>query len=262
MAEGQRSGGAGMWPEERRRYVRVRKDVSVSYRIMGREEEDTSPAGNLGAGGLRLITQEALAPGMDLLITISVGAKGARIEVMGRVVWVGREKGEGRSEAGICFTELDGLQRENILSLIASDLPTPDGAELRRFIRIGRELRVEYRIEGSRSREWLVGHTCDLSLGGFSLMGGAAVTAGEGLVMRICLYGEREEPLEISGTSLRSAPCAGGFRTSGKFREVVPAAFERLAAYLSERVGVPPIGHFRESEGTERREGARGDRVS
>ena len=75
-------------------------------------------------------------------------------------------------------------------------------------------------------------------------------------------YGEREEPLEISGTSLRSAPCAGGFRTSGKFREVVPAAFERLAAYLSERVGVPPIGHFRESEGTERREGARGDRVS
>jgi len=157
-------------------------------------------------------------------------------------------------EVGVGFFGMEPLQRENILALIASDLPTGDESERRRFIRLRSALHASFRLAGDSTRDWQRASIRDLSLGGFALITDTQMESNAALDLRIHLRGPREDALETEAVLLSSVPIPGEeghFRTSGKFQNLTPATFERLAAYVSEQVAGPAIGPFKKSQAGE-----------
>jgi len=232
--------------EERRRFVRVRKQVNIHCRVTGASPEPTSSR-DISAGGLRIISRSELPREAQVLLTATVESTGLHFDIPGRVVWTAFDDKNNRHEAGISFVGLDPLQRENIIALIATDLPDSDGSERRRFIRLRKQVRVEYRQDTDPTDQWRDTFTKNISLGGFAIITREAISSGAFLRLRLHLAETDAEPVEAQGLVLRSAPSdteKSGFATSGKFHQFVPDQFERLVAFVSAHVVAPPVGPF------------------
>jgi len=231
-------------PQERRRYVRVKRGVSVTYSVIGRPEPGTvrTSARDLGLGGLLLTTPEALRPGTRLLLVLLIRNADIELHLHGEVVWCDHDPTGRAYETGIGFRGLDAAQRKNILALIAGSIPSRDGMEQRHFIRLRKALPVKYRVRGKVGGKWRVGSVQDLSVGGFAIATDESLEKGTRLKLRIGIDDDLEEPLELMADVTRNAAQAGvpgRFLMSGRFRDVPTKAFERLAAYISKHVLTP-----------------------
>ena len=91
-------------PNERRLFVRVRKEVELNYRIMGAPmEEAPSPTRDVSAGGLRIATSEYLPFDTQVLLTASIRDTGVAFHLNGHVVWSVKHEDTGECEAGVAF---------------------------------------------------------------------------------------------------------------------------------------------------------------
>lgn len=237
---------------EQRRFVRVRKEVSLAYRVVGVPAQPSSTvAQDMSSGGILIATQDPLRPGTEILLMAIIESTGVEFTISGRVAWSKYSKTKKRYKVGVCFVGVDTLQRENILALIARDLPSPDDSEHRRFIRLRHRVPVDYRTEEELPIRWETGYTQDISLGGFALVTNRQFDEEKMIGMRIRLDDEAEDPVVAEGRVVQSAPIAedpGHFKTSGDFQELPPEEFERLVAFVSDRVAAPPGGEPSESQ--------------
>ncbi len=243
------------FPEERRRYVRIRKEISLTYSVVAQgHAHGGSSSLDLSIGGVQFPTSEALEPDTELLLTLSIAATGVSFNIRGKVAWCHYNEELAQHEVGVGFLGMEPLQRENILALIASDLPAGEESERRRFVRLRSALHACFRLAGDSTHDWQTASIRDLSLGGFAMIADIQLKSNAAVALRIHLRGPHEDALEMEAVLLSSAPIAeeeGHFRTSGKFQNLTPATFERLAAYVSEHVAGPTIGPFKKSRAGE-----------
>jgi c-di-GMP-binding flagellar brake protein YcgR len=77
------------FPQERRRYVRVRKEITVTYSIIpsGAPEAGASTR-DMSVGGLQFATGESLDPGTDLLLALSLDETGVELTVRAQALEV------------------------------------------------------------------------------------------------------------------------------------------------------------------------------
>lgn len=236
----------GIPSEERRRFLRVRKQVNIHCRITGAPAEPASSR-DVSAGGLHVTSRAALPRDAQVLLTATLESTGLQFDIPGRVIWTAFDDKNNCHEAGICFIGIDPLQRENIISLIAAELPESDGTERRRFIRLRKQIRVEYRADTDAPDQWRKTFTKNISLGGFAIITRETPKPGALLHLRIHLAESDAKPVEAQGVVLRSVPSdteESGFAASGKFHQLIPEQFERLVAFVSAHVVAPPIGPF------------------
>jgi c-di-GMP-binding flagellar brake protein YcgR len=234
-------------PAERRRFIRVRAELPLSYEIEDEDDKGGALASrDISAGGVQFAAHEPLLPGTKLILLVGLGASAAKLRLRVTVVWSRYSGASERHEIGAVFRGLDDLQRENVLALIGTDLPTTDGAENRRFIRLRRQLDIAYAEIDEGERTWRPAVTHDLSLGGFAMACEDTLEPGARVALRLFVYGRQETPLEADGEVLHSRPGAREEerRVCGKFSHMQPETFDRLATYISERVMAPPIGPF------------------
>ncbi|TBR15866.1 response regulator [bacterium] len=96
-------------PKEKRAYVRLNITLEVNYKIKNEEGKFISTVSqNIAPGGIKILTQEKLPPGMllDLVIKSNVDERRCRAE--GRVIW--SKEAEGRAShyfVGIKFTNIN-----------------------------------------------------------------------------------------------------------------------------------------------------------
>ena len=77
---------------------------------------------NIGLGGLCLLTQRAYQPGVQLELTIELGA-GEVLKVDAAVAWA-----RPGTAVGVRFVALDDAQRERLQKLMAEDAPPPSSS--------------------------------------------------------------------------------------------------------------------------------------
>jgi len=232
-------------PEERRRYVRVRKEVRLTCRLIGRPREDVEASmRNIGVGGLHIHALRPLAVGTRLQVQGIITDSGIEFVAGGRVMWCEYDRVKHHYDVGLCFMGLDPIQRRNVLALVARELPTTDGLERRRYIRLKRLLLVERRPAGRLLSRWRPAYTEDLSVGGLALLAGKALAVGAHLELRVHLDDGVAEPLDAEGIVVNVKPSTarpGAWLASARFLELFPEAAERLRRYLSKMLSAPPI---------------------
>ena len=231
-------------PEERRRYVRVRKDILFDYTIVKKKMDVTSTATlNLSGGGLRFIVEEPLVPGTEVSLEFTMPATGTKFHADSLVMWCRYDKAAGQHEIGVSFTNMDRAERENVLSLIASELPSSGGSELRKFIRLERNLSVQLQEADRPGAEWVNARTTDISLGGVGMLTQEEVGEGKPVQLRLFLYGPREKPIEVKAVVLEDVrDRRGERRVRVRFQDLPPKTFETIANYITERVSGLPLG--------------------
>jgi c-di-GMP-binding flagellar brake protein YcgR len=234
-------------PAERRRFVRVRKNFPLTYEVVDSSNRGSFIASSdLSVGGLQFAANDAVTPGTELVLKVAVGSDKVILKLPVRVVWC-RYSGTLEShEVGATFTGLDDFQRENILALIATELPCPDGSENRRFIRLRHDIDIHYCELDNGEDFWHKAATHDLSLGGFAIECVDGLEPGAAVGVRIFVNNTQESPLEAEGEVVMCRPSGekGKLRMSGKFRNMTPDTFDKLATFISERVMGPVIGPF------------------
>ena len=233
------SGGKGrarVAPEERRQYLRIRKEVQLSCRIVSTPEDraDISTR-NLSTGGLLISTRKKLPVGACVQFRAAVEDQTIAFSVTGRVVWTDVNPISGRHEAGVCLIGLDASQRHNILSLIGKG-SGQEGTERRHYIRLLRHLLVEYRVAHKLMQRWRPAHTQDISLGGMCLVTEERLWPSNAVTTRIHLDDLLGRPLEIEGVVLQCAAANDALNrllTSVRFQKMADEPHQRLAAYIS-----------------------------
>jgi len=231
--------------EERRRYVRVRSEVKLNLRLIGRPPKDeTAAVRNLGTGGLLVSTQKPLAVGTRLQIQMAIESSGVEFSVGGRVVWNEFNAVTSRHEAGICFVGLDPTQRQNVTALVGTDLHEAKSLERRRFVRLPRRIMAEYRVGAKLLHRWRTGFTRNISMGGVALLTDRKFAVGASVALRIHLEDMPKQALVVGGVVLNSKHQDNRPRewvVHVAFRAPDKAVRERLASYISKMLSAPPI---------------------
>lgn len=227
--------------EERRHYVRIRKEVKLTCRVTAGPEilADISTR-NLGAGGLLICTHAAIAVGTKLQFHAILESTGVQCTFDGRVVWSGSSAAGGRHEAGVALLGMDAALRHNILSLVGKTAEH-EGIERRHLIRLKRRLVAEYRPARALLARWRTAHTQDLSVGGLALTTEESLDPGAALRLRVHLDEQGTQPLAVDGTVLESKVSkAQGWQTVSnvRFEKVTEEVRQRLAAYVSRLLSV------------------------
>ena len=106
------------------RLARGPRDRSCSYRAEG--DLHRAEVTQLSTGGVTLVTDAPLPAGASLVLRIPPAADGSgtRIEVEGRVTWIGRrsEVAVRRPGMGVRFTNLDSEAIESISELYTGEV--------------------------------------------------------------------------------------------------------------------------------------------
>lgn len=240
-------------PEERRRYVRVRKEVKLTCRIIGEPpKEDVLPMRNLGTGGLLLSMREPLHLGTRLQLRATIPSAGIEFSMGGRVVWCEFNGTTSRHEAGVCFVGLDPGQRQNVMALIGAHLAEASGLERRHFIRLWRRQMVEYRVGTRFFHRWHTASTQDISLGGLALLVDRHFAPGTAMSLRIYLEDAPDKPLAADCVVVGSAHRdnrPGEWVAHVHFQHMATEAHERLAAYISKALSAPAIDAVTQPKG-------------
>ena len=153
-------------PEERRRYLRIRKRVRLKCHVVaGPEESFDVSTENLSMDGLLLTTRKPLAPGTVIQLRATVEGEDVELAVKGRVVWTETHGATGLQESGICLLGLDDAQRRNFLTLTGKQ-GAANVVEQRHYIRLKKKLLVRYRVARPLFSRWRYGETENLSVAG------------------------------------------------------------------------------------------------
>jgi len=232
-------------PEERRAYVRLRRGVKLTVRVIGEgPEDDKARTRNLGMGGILLHTRKPLRPGTRLQVRAIIEAAGVDFTLGGRVIWTDFNAVEGRHEAGVCFVGLDPAQRRNVMALIGSHLEMMEGLERRHFVRLQHRLLVAYRPTPGVLHRRRDAFATNISLGGIAIVVRRELRKGAGLDMKIHLDDRPDHPIAAHGAVLAATPdkaSAGDWLLNVRFTKLPPESRQRLAAYLSKMLTAPSI---------------------
>lgn len=113
--------------KERRRHVRFKKALELTYMIEKRPHLKNGRTVDISEGGLKLLLAEKLAVGtiMDLHITLPDSAKSVEIEIEGEVVWSSEAKEDAVSDkrlfySGIKFFAMPEPSGANFINYISS----------------------------------------------------------------------------------------------------------------------------------------------
>ena len=236
-------------PEERRRYLRMRKEAKLTCRVLSEPlEEEQAVTRNLGTGGLLLSTHKPLKVGSRLQICASVSPGNVQLKTGARVVWSDYNGATDRYEAGICFMGLDPDQQRNVLALVGRRLPEGAGMERRRYIRLNKRLLLEYRCGTKLLHRWRVASMQNISMAGVALLPPEHISDGSSIQMRIHLDDELEKTLDAQGVVLH---CEGrkkdaDWRAHVKFEKLAGDARDRLAGYISRMLTAPSTRNITE----------------
>ena len=152
-------------PDERRRFMRVRKDVKVSVRIIGEPPQAYSPSTrNLGTGGLLLTLRREMTVGTRLQLRATQESAGVEFCTEGRVVWCEFNDTTGKCDIGVCFMRLEPNQRQNVIAFLGTQYGEIAGRERRQFIRLDRRVLAEYRTGLRLLKRWRIASTLDISV--------------------------------------------------------------------------------------------------
>ena len=100
---------------EKRQYVRVPFKEPVQFKREDWEVFDGSVAGDLSAGGIRLIVNEFITLHAPMILNIAFGEEAKLVTVNGRVVWVSIMPYSERYQIGIEFEPQHSPSQEEIL---------------------------------------------------------------------------------------------------------------------------------------------------
>lgn len=233
-------------PEERRRYVRLRKEVQLTCHVLeeGKRVADISTR-NLGLGGLLITLRREVKVGSLLNLHFALEKGLVEVMVPGRVVWADYNGVSGRFEAGVMLVGIDEEHRRNIMSLMGKSLGN-EGIERRHYIRLQRRLLVEYKAARGILRRKHSGHTRDISVGGMGIYTDRLLDAGSGISLWLHFDDNSGEPAAIEGTVIESreskdASKVGGNLTAVQFTHMDVAAHERLSAYITKMLNTEVI---------------------
>jgi c-di-GMP-binding flagellar brake protein YcgR len=222
--------------EERRRYVRLRKEVRLTCHIMEEKSKvaDISTR-NVSLGGLLIALRREVQVSAMLNLHFSLESGMVEVMVPGRVVWAEYNGITGQFEAGVMLVGMDAQHRQNIMSLMGKSLGS-EGIERRHYIRLQRRLLVEYRPAGGILRRKHTGHTRDISVGGMGLHTAQEIKPGSGVSMRVH-FDDGGAPVQIEGSVLESRECreepGGGNLIAVHFTHMDDASHVRLSAYIT-----------------------------
>jgi c-di-GMP-binding flagellar brake protein YcgR len=114
---------------ERRKFKRVDKRITVSYKVVSlpaeiaeikkKIEKSTVETANISVGGIQLIDDEDLAPEQILRIEIRTQKKMESIITFAEVRWSAKDSKLGRYRTGIEFLVLKDEDKELIESLVS-----------------------------------------------------------------------------------------------------------------------------------------------
>ena len=114
--------------EERRRFVRLDKNVEVSYWVLTSPDPFQTQTANMSAGGLCLTLDEPLPPRTPLAVEIRLPNRDRPITCVGEVVWC--EWVPPKSDApphhsveiGVQFLKIDAEEHESLLHYVRAEL--------------------------------------------------------------------------------------------------------------------------------------------
>jgi len=105
---------------DRREFVRIEANVVVRYEIIGATAADnrTVLAGNIGLGGILLVSEKPGPIGSNLRLSIKIPTSERPVELLGRVVRVEEITQDVFYDIGIIFTEVPPGNRASIEQFI------------------------------------------------------------------------------------------------------------------------------------------------
>ncbi|MBD5633948.1 MAG: PilZ domain-containing protein [Candidatus Eremiobacteraeota bacterium] len=106
----------------RRRYVRVAVEMTVKYARDGESENKIGFSSDLGAGGIRLATEEDLPLGAVLMLHFPLPHVEREMVVRGRIVLSFYNAEDKRFLHGIVFTQIDPRDQEEIGRYVSSEI--------------------------------------------------------------------------------------------------------------------------------------------
>lgn len=222
--------------EERRSFVRIRKEVRLSCHLM---EDIGGPTDistrNLSVEGLLITLRKQVKVGAMLTLRATMDEGRVEVVVPARVVWADYNGVTGQFEAGVSLVGIDPGRRRNIMSLIGKSLSN-DGLERRHYIRLTRRLLVEYRAARGLLRRWKSAHTRDISVGGVGLVASEEIKPQTEVSLRIHLDDEAGRPIEAAAVVLESRENpdpSGGVLVAARFMQLAPEAHQRLGEYIT-----------------------------
>ncbi len=104
---------------EKRKYTRLSAYHLVKYRLDSWPKEKApllASAKDIGGGGVRLITQEAIAIGSILHLWINFPNSAQPVSAAAKVIWTMKLGKTNNYETGLEFTEIDEDLRKHIIS--------------------------------------------------------------------------------------------------------------------------------------------------
>jgi len=103
--------------QEQRRFVRLAPpSIGVTYRVVGREAEETVQAAkDISQGGVRFPVSERLPQGARLELELALPVEESPIQAQVEVIWCARFHGNGPYEVGCRFIQIDPLDRGKII---------------------------------------------------------------------------------------------------------------------------------------------------
>ncbi len=178
---------------EKRRFVRVRKDARVRYRLISEgKQRDDLEAKNISGGGLMLQLNEELPIRSKLMLQVTVPSSPVPLLTMGRVVWVKRGEERGIYNTGISFYKMRGAEQKEIIDYIGSGEEVGEGEriEKRRYVRLKEQCFIKFKVLPKRflgKKE--VALTKDISAAGILFSANRLIPIGTLLEVEIGIKG-------------------------------------------------------------------------
>ena len=231
-------------PEERRQFVRVRKDVQVSVRIAGEAPKAYSPSTrNLGTGGLLITLRREMAVGTRLQLRATQESAGVEFCTEGRVVWCEFNGSTGKCDIGVCFLGLEPNQRRNVIAFLGMPYGEIAGRERRQFIRLDKRVLAEYRTGRRFLKRWRIASTQDVSVDGVAIIAQERLNTGTKIQMRIHLDDGINRNMKADGVVLecsRSRERPSSYVLHVRYQNSSSETQHRLADYVSRILAAPP----------------------
>lgn len=114
--------------EERRRFVRLDARAEVACTVLPSGTSQRAATRDLGAGGIRLVTEQAIAPGTQLQVAISLPGREQPVNALAEVIWSEQHeligKGDRRRsvESGARCVEIAPSDQEALAEFVAGRL--------------------------------------------------------------------------------------------------------------------------------------------
>jgi len=92
---------------ERRKFLRIKEEGSVSYSVMPRYKSEQTVARDSSLGGIRFISDNFISPGSILKLKIELQYAQKIINALARLVWITAVFDNELYEVGVEFIEIN-----------------------------------------------------------------------------------------------------------------------------------------------------------